>query len=66
MEIGAGQFLAKRPPFTLGEIRYGTQYCFMSVDKARRELGYAPRDVGISVRDAIRWFRENGYAPARP
>jgi dihydroflavonol-4-reductase len=54
----------KRPPFTLGEIRYGTQYAFMSVDKARRELGYAPRDVGISVADAIRWFRENGYTEA--
>ena len=51
----------KRPPFTLGEIKYGTQHAFMSVDKARRELGYAPRDVSISVRDAIRWFRENGY-----
>ena len=52
----------KRPPFTLGEIKYGTQYAFMSVDKARRELGYAPRDVGISITDAIRWFRQNGYA----
>lgn len=52
----------QRPPFTVGEIKYGTQYAFMSVDKARRELGYAPRDVSISITDAIRWFRENGYA----
>lgn len=51
----------KRPPFTLGEIRYGTQYSFMSIEKARRELGYAPRDVGISVADAINWFRAHGY-----
>ncbi len=52
----------KRPLFTLGEIRYGTQHAFMSVDKARRELGYAPRDVGVSISDAIRWFRDYGYA----
>lgn len=61
-EVVTENFLKdKRPPFTLGEIRYGTQYAFMSVDKARRELGYAPRDVGISITDSIRWFRENGY-----
>ncbi|MFP5383801.1 MAG: NAD-dependent epimerase/dehydratase family protein [Gammaproteobacteria bacterium] len=52
----------RRPPFTLGEIKYGTLHAFMSVDKARRELGYAPRDVGISLADSISWFREHGYA----
>lgn len=52
----------QRPPFTLGEIKYGTQHLFMSIDKARNELGYAPRDVAISIADAVRWFRDNGYA----
>ncbi len=51
----------QRPPFTLGEIKYGTQHLFMSIDKARNELGYAPRDVAISIADAVRWFRDNGY-----
>jgi dihydroflavonol-4-reductase len=32
----------------------------VSSDKARRELGYAPRPFAESVRDAYRWLAENG------
>ncbi|GBQ71357.1 epimerase [Ameyamaea chiangmaiensis NBRC 103196] len=33
---------------------------FFSSDKARAELGYAPRPAREAVRDAIDWFRANG------
>ncbi len=51
----------KKPPISLGAVRYGAQYIFMDCSKAHNELGYRPRDVRISIRDSIRWFREHGY-----
>ena len=33
---------------------------FFSSDKARRELGYAPRPVRAAVEDAVAWFRAHG------
>lgn len=32
----------------------------ISVEKARKELGYSPRDLEDTVRDAMDWFRDNG------
>lgn len=29
--------------------------------KAERELGYRSRPAGEAIRDAVEWFRENGY-----
>ena len=34
---------------------------FFSCDKARRELGYAPRPAEQALADAVAWFRDNGY-----
>ena len=34
---------------------------FFTIAKARRELGYAPRPAEDGIRDAIEWFRANGY-----
>jgi dihydroflavonol-4-reductase len=33
---------------------------FFSSEKARRELGYAPRPARLAVEDAVAWFRANG------
>ena len=60
-ELVAKHVTHKRPMVTLGELRYGSQYAFMDCDKARRELGYKPRDIRISIQDSIDWFRANGY-----
>lgn len=62
----AAEWVAKnitheKPALAVGAVRYALQYAFMDVGKARRELGYAPRDVRISIRDALQWFRANGY-----
>lgn len=50
-----------KPPLSAGAARYGAQYIFMDVSKAKRELGYQPRDVRVSVKDSLQWFRANGY-----
>ncbi len=33
----------------------------VSIEKAKRELGYAPHSVGQGVRKSIEWLRENGH-----
>jgi dihydroflavonol-4-reductase len=38
---------------------------YVSYDKARRELGYAPGPVRKAIRDAYRWFRETGRLQQR-
>jgi dihydroflavonol-4-reductase len=34
---------------------------FFSSAKAVRELGYRPRPAVEGLRDAVAWFRDNGY-----
>ena len=51
----------KKPPISLGAVRYGAQYIYMDCSRAANQLGYQPRDIRISIRDSLRWFRENGY-----
>ncbi|MEE8444328.1 MAG: hopanoid-associated sugar epimerase [Alphaproteobacteria bacterium] len=49
------------PMTTLDGVRMAKKKMYFTCDKARRELGYAPRPVGEALRDAIAWFREFGY-----
>jgi dihydroflavonol-4-reductase len=37
---------------------------FFSSDKARAELGYAPRPAHEAIVDAVAWFRAQGMVPA--
>jgi dihydroflavonol-4-reductase len=32
----------------------------ISIEKARKELGYAPRDLEVTVRDTMEWYKANG------
>ncbi|MDB5987455.1 MAG: NAD-dependent epimerase/dehydratase family protein [Nevskia sp.] len=49
------------PIATVEEIRMSKKRMFFSCEKARRELGYAPRAPRAALEDAVRWFRDNGY-----
>jgi dihydroflavonol-4-reductase len=40
---------------TLGEWRA------LSTEKARRELGFDPRPISDTIRDALAWFRQYDY-----
>ena len=51
----------KRPPLVYGEVKYGEQYIYMDCSKARRELGFNPRDIHISLTDSIGWFRSDAF-----
>ena len=49
------------PMSTPAEVKYISKYVYVDNNKAQRELGFSPRDLSISIRDAIDWFREHGY-----
>jgi dihydroflavonol-4-reductase len=49
------------PALTRDALRMAKQPMYYSSDKAKRELGYAPRPGAEALRDAADWYRENGY-----
>jgi dihydroflavonol-4-reductase len=52
------------PLVTRDHLRMARKKMFYTSDKARRELGYAPRPVREAVVDAVAWFRANGMLRA--
>lgn len=49
------------PIATVDAARMARHRMFYSSEKAKRELGYAPRPAREAVRDSLRWFKEHGY-----
>lgn len=45
------------PQVTIDAVRMSKHRMYFSSDKARKELGYAPRSVDIAIKDAIDWFK---------
>lgn len=58
----ASAWITGKPPFlTRDGLRMAAYKMFFSSDKARRELGYAPRPYLQGIDDALTWFRAHGY-----
>jgi dihydroflavonol-4-reductase len=55
-----GRATGKEPMLTLDGLRMAGQHMFFSPEKARRVLGFQARPWQEGVRDAIRWFRNQG------
>ena len=53
----------KIPLTTPPEVSYASQYLFFDNTKVRNELGLTFTPIEESLRDSVRWFRENKYAP---
>ncbi len=51
------------PLVTRDHLRMARKKMFFSSQKARAELGYAPRPARAAVRDAIAWFRAHAMVP---
>ena len=49
------------PLLTVDGLRMARKTMYFSSDKARAALGYQPRPARQGLRDAIAWFRDNGY-----
>jgi dihydroflavonol-4-reductase len=55
-----------REPFiTVDGLRMSKNRMFFTAAKAERELGFHARPYAEGIRDAIEWFRQAGYLPAR-
>jgi dihydroflavonol-4-reductase len=51
-----------RPPLApLDAVRMAKKKMFVSIEKARRELGFSPGTVDVALGRAVEWFRANGY-----
>ncbi len=54
-----------KPPLMTPEVlRMARKKMFFSSDKAKHELGYAPRPAAEAVKDALAWFRAQGMMRA--
>lgn len=51
----------REPRATVDGVRMAKKLMFFSSDKAERKLGYRHRPAREALRDAIRWFEDNGY-----
>ncbi len=51
----------REPRVPLNGVRLARKRMFYSIEKARRFLGFQPRPVEEGLRDAVDWFRKNGY-----
>ena len=51
----------KEPRVTLVGVRLAKKKMFFSSEKAKRVLGFNPRPIEEALRDAVDWFRRNGY-----
>ncbi len=49
------------PRVTVVGVRLAKKKMFFSSEKAKRVLGYHPRPIEEALRDAVDWFRRNGY-----
>jgi dihydroflavonol-4-reductase len=50
------------PLVPLEGVRMSRHQMYVSSDKARSELGFAPTSVPAALERAVRWYRDNGYA----
>ena len=65
-ETITGKLRGKEPRATVQAVRMGKKMMFASSAKAERELGWRVMPVDASLRAAVKWFVEHGYAPAPP
>lgn len=49
------------PPEHPNAVDYGTLFAFVSIDKAREELGYNPRSGRETLESTVAWLREAGH-----
>lgn len=58
---GWAKVTGREPRAPLDAVRMARKKMWVSCDKARRDLGFAPGAPETALERAVRWFRENGY-----
>ena len=65
VDAAISRMAGSEPRVPLDGVRMSRHSMFVSADKARRELGFAPGPVLTALDRAVRWFEANGYVNAR-
>jgi dihydroflavonol-4-reductase len=65
-ETVTGKLRGKEPRATVEAVRMGKKMMWASSAKAERELGWRVLTVDDALRNAVKWFVANGYAPKPP
>jgi dihydroflavonol-4-reductase len=72
LALGAGYIdstisylLRREPQIPLEGVRMARHSMFVSGERARRELGFAPGPVAAALERAVRWYEVNGYMGGR-
>ena len=50
------------PLAPLDAVKMAKHYMWFSSEKAKKELGFAPRAAKLALKDAADWYKANGYA----
>jgi dihydroflavonol-4-reductase len=58
---GWANLTGREPRAPLDAVKMARKKMFVSLDKAKRELGFNPRPVDGALKRAVDWFRANGY-----
>jgi dihydroflavonol-4-reductase len=61
VSTGWARVTGKPPMAPIDAVRMAKKKMWVSSDKAKRELGYAPGPVDAALKRAVEWFRANGY-----
>ncbi len=64
MEWVADTITHKEPAATIEAVLHARDSRYVSIEKARRELGYSPRPARAVLADAVRFFASEGYCKA--
>ena len=58
---GWANLTGHEPRAPLDAVKMARKKMFVSVDKAKRELGFNPSPVEGALKRSVDWFRANGY-----
>ncbi len=58
---GWARLSGREPRMTVDGVRLARKYMFFSSSKAEQKLGYSARPAVEALKDAVSWFRANGY-----
>jgi dihydroflavonol-4-reductase len=58
---GWANLTGHEPRAPIDAVKMARRKMFVSLDKAKRELGFNPRPVDGALQRAVDWFRANGY-----
>jgi dihydroflavonol-4-reductase len=61
VDTAIARLLGREPQIPLEGVRMSRHSMFVSSEKARRELNFAPGPVAAALERAVRWYEANGY-----